>query len=163
MLLKKQEIKQYCTDKLKVYSVNGEFVRNTYMPDFVGGHALIMDFIPSGEIWIADDLKENEVKRLVYFLLVEKKYMVKGLVYEDALRRANQAVSKNKVNLDRCIQDELGYTRYIIAEPSFSNGASHNLIHGHGDKYHTHFKKLHNNQRKLRKQIKDTPIIQKVS
>lgn len=152
MLTDKTLMPEYSNDKLKVYKVDAQFMQNDKMPHFVGGHSLIMAFIPSGEIWIADDLDEHSCKSTIYYLLVQKRLMASGLNYLDSVKRANQSEQENQDNLDDCIKDELDIVKVRIIEPSYSN-SKHKLVHGKGEKHHVHYNLLQENQKKRRQNI----------
>ena len=147
MLLQKKFLPQYSNNRVKVFIVNAKYMQNDHMPDFVGGHALVMSKIPSGEVWIADDLKEDEQKRTIYYLLCQKRLMAMGLPYGDSVKRAEKLEHDSKGNYDSAIQGELQKAVFII-EPTISNGVKHKFTHR--DKAEKHFKTLHDAQKKRR-------------
>jgi hypothetical protein len=58
----KSQIKKYSNDKLKVWIVRGEVVRDLFFLDFTeGGHDKVYDFVPDNEVWIDDDLSLAEI------------------------------------------------------------------------------------------------------
>lgn len=84
--LGKKEIPEYSSDGIKVYAVNGQYVRDNVLVDFtMGGHDLAYpEFIPEGEIWIDGDMNEFDKKTTVIHEYVERKKMEEGVDYEDA-------------------------------------------------------------------------------
>jgi len=152
MLSEKELLPQYSNDKIKVYKVNQEFIHNDHMPDFVGGHALIMDFIPPGEIWLADDLDDNQTKSTLYYLLVQKRLMAKGVPYKDSIKMAGKLEKEVGNDFEGDIQNELNESQDII-EPSFSNGAKHNLAGKNSKRLNYNIKSLHENQKKRRHKL----------
>jgi hypothetical protein len=74
----------------KVWLVDGKAVRNGYSKEFVqGGHCKVYPFIPKDEIWIDDDLSEQERKPVIIHELNELGLMRKGLPYKKAHLRSN--------------------------------------------------------------------------
>ncbi|MEK6760369.1 MAG: hypothetical protein AABX93_00420 [Nanoarchaeota archaeon] len=71
--------------ELRIWLVNGEAVRDKFRIDFAGGgHDKVYSFIPRNEIWIDDDLSNNERKFIIIHELKERKLMSKGRKYYDA-------------------------------------------------------------------------------
>ncbi len=78
----KQLIKKYSQDKLKVWIVNGELVRDLFYIDFTeGGHDKVYRFIPENEVWIDDDLSPRERKYILLHELYERNLMCIGWPY----------------------------------------------------------------------------------
>ena len=70
---------------ITVRYIDGKIVRNYLDPEFVmGGHDLVYDYIPDGEIWI--DAKVDPVEALFVLCheIVERDHMKKGKSYEVA-------------------------------------------------------------------------------
>lgn len=79
-------------DGVNIWLVDGELVRNFFDVEFTeGGHDLIYPFIPQGEIWLDDDVNEDEREYVIVHELTERQHMNKGLTYNQAHRLALQA------------------------------------------------------------------------
>jgi hypothetical protein len=108
--LKKTLIPQYSRGKVKVYYVDGDYVRNNIYPDYTeGGHGYVYNFIPKTEVWLD---KENitETKPILVHELHERHWMAKGLDYENAHDKANvveQYVRHNPRQMKRILKAEL--------------------------------------------------------
>lgn len=77
-------------DKIIVWLVRGEAVRDRFYIDFTeGGHDLVYDFVPDGEVWIDDDLSIKERKFVILHELKERRLMGEGLPYPKAHREAS--------------------------------------------------------------------------
>jgi hypothetical protein len=154
MLTHKTLMREFSNDRLKVYKVDTKFIQNDKMPCFIGGHALIMPFIPAGEMWIADDLSEHDCKSTVYYLLVQKDLMAGGINYQDSIKRASKLETENQDRLDDSIKEELEKIDKLgrIVEPNYANG-KHRLLHGKSEKHHQHLQNLIENQRKRRNNL----------
>lgn len=75
---------------VKVWLVDGKAVRNGYNKDFVqGGHCKVYRFIPKDEIWIDDDLSEQERKPVILHEYNELCLMRRGMPYNKAHLRSN--------------------------------------------------------------------------
>jgi hypothetical protein len=77
---------------MKVFLIDGFWVRNKYNVDFVeGGHGLIYGFIPEDEVWIDKYIDVNEQEYVIAHELIEKSLMTKdpSLSYGDAHEAAN--------------------------------------------------------------------------
>ena len=97
-------------DGFKVYSVDGEWVRNNLSVMFGhGGHGRVHEFIPDDEIWVAThhpkgcgckklkkDLKASQQysDSCAYHEIVEHKLMKKGMIYWKAHNHALDAEKK---------------------------------------------------------------------
>ena len=67
-----------CGKEVKVWIVNGEFVRDLFTPDYSeGGHDKVYWFIPKNEIWIDDELATRERKFILLHELHERYLMGK--------------------------------------------------------------------------------------
>ena len=85
--LDKQFIGTVNNGKIRIFLVNGGFVRDQLDTDFVwGGHSLAYKFIPDGEIWLErHDSDEHDLVSILAHELdeyIEMKYNHKS--YEDA-------------------------------------------------------------------------------
>lgn len=79
----------------KVWLVDGKAVRDGYDKNFVqGGHSRVYKFIPKDEVWIDDDLSEQERKPVIIHELNELGLMSRGMPYNKAHFRSN--IKENK-------------------------------------------------------------------
>lgn len=70
------------TKNLQIWVVNGEVVRDIYFIDFTeGGHHFVYDFVPYSEVWLDDDLVEEEREFVLLHELHERYLMFKGMDY----------------------------------------------------------------------------------
>jgi hypothetical protein len=79
----KNLLKKYSTNKLKIWVVSGEKVRDLFFLDFTeGGHGYVYPFIPQDEVWIDDDVEPDEIKFVLLHELHERNLMKKGWCYD---------------------------------------------------------------------------------
>jgi hypothetical protein len=70
---------------LSVWVVNGRLVRSAFDVDFTeGGHDYVYEFVPRNEVWIDDDIVENERGYVLLHELHERNRMAKGWPYNRA-------------------------------------------------------------------------------
>ena len=70
---------------LTVWIVKGRLVRSVFDIDFTaGGHDYVYEFVPQNEIWIDDDVEENERGYVLLHELHERNRMASGLPYSKA-------------------------------------------------------------------------------
>lgn len=70
---------------LEVWYVKGRLVRSAYDVEFTqGGHEHVYEFVPRNEIWIDNDVHEDERPFVVYHELHERNLMAKGKDYDTA-------------------------------------------------------------------------------
>lgn len=82
-------LKKY-SKKLKVWVVNGRYIRDYYFIDFTeGGHEYVYKFVPKNEVWIEKDLRENERPFVILHEIHERNLMKKGMKYEHAHHSAS--------------------------------------------------------------------------
>ena len=76
----------------KIFIVNGEKVRNNCDVDFIGGgHNLVYECIPEGEIWIEDFKHEHDCEYVLWHEIFEHLLMLeKSYKYEKAHKIANK-------------------------------------------------------------------------
>lgn len=80
----KRLLKKY-SKKLKVWIVDGRMVRDLFFIDFTeGGHDRVYPFIPTGEIWLDDDLTLREIKFVLLHEVHERNLMGLGEDYHTA-------------------------------------------------------------------------------
>jgi frataxin-like iron-binding protein CyaY len=91
----KKLLKRYCNNKVQIWVVNGEIVRDLFFIDFTeGGNDEIYYFIPKGEIWLDDDLSQKERKFVLLHELHERNLMKKGWEYDTGKRAAHFSASR---------------------------------------------------------------------
>ncbi len=67
---------------ISVWIVKGRFVRSVFDIDFTeGGHDHVYEFIPTGEVWIDNDIQEKERGFVLLHELHERNRMESGLLY----------------------------------------------------------------------------------
>ena len=70
---------------LRVWIVNGRFVRSVFDIDFTaGGHDHVYEFVPTHEVWIDDAITEKERGYVLLHELHERNRMAAGLPYSQA-------------------------------------------------------------------------------
>ena len=76
---------------LHVWKVDGDLVRDNFDIDFTeGGHWRVYKYVPKGEVWIDDDLFDDEEPYVILHELSEELKMGKGLKY----LKAHSEISK---------------------------------------------------------------------
>jgi hypothetical protein len=81
---------------LSVWIVNGRLVRSAFDIDFTaGGHDYVYEFVPENEVWIDDDIEEQERGYVLLHELHERNKMAGGWPYskahQDSSRIENRA------------------------------------------------------------------------
>ncbi len=70
---------------LSVWIVNGRLVRSVFDIDFTaGGHDYVYEFVPQDEVWIDDDIQEQERGCVLLHELHERSRMASGWPYSKA-------------------------------------------------------------------------------
>jgi hypothetical protein len=70
---------------ITVWLVNGRLVRSTFDIDFTeGGHDKVYEFVPENEVWIDDDIIEQERGYVLVHELHERNRMAQGWPYSKA-------------------------------------------------------------------------------
>ena len=70
---------------LSVWIVSGRLVRSVFDIDFTaGGHDCVYEFVPQNEVWIDDDIQEQERGYVLLHELHERNRMAQGLPYSKA-------------------------------------------------------------------------------
>lgn len=68
-----------------VWFVKGRLVRSVYDVEFTeGGHEHVYEYVPRGEVWIDDDIHEDERGYVVFHELHERNRMADGMDYDSA-------------------------------------------------------------------------------
>jgi len=76
---------------VEVWIVKGRLVRSVFDIEFTeGGHEHVYEYIPRGEVWIDDDVHEEEKGYVLFHELFERNLMAKGLTYDKAHDRASR-------------------------------------------------------------------------
>jgi len=87
--LKKPYIRLLKTvEGVKVYLVNGGYVRRKHVDFTEGGHDLVYSYIPKNEIWLDND-NYDEKPYILMHELTEREAMKRGLRYSQAHLVAN--------------------------------------------------------------------------
>ena len=83
-LIHKKQIRDF-GNKLKIWIVDGELVRDFFFVDFTeGGHDKVYNFVPEKEVWLDDDLSPRERKFVLLHEVHERNLMAKGMKYDEA-------------------------------------------------------------------------------
>jgi len=70
---------------VQVWFVKGRLVRSVYDIEFTeGGHEHVYEYVPRGEVWIDDDIHENERGFILFHELYERNLMGNGMDYDTA-------------------------------------------------------------------------------
>jgi hypothetical protein len=70
---------------VSVWIVSGRLVRSAFDIDFTaGGHDHVYEFVPTGEVWIDDDIEEAERGFVLLHELHERNRMAAGMPYRQA-------------------------------------------------------------------------------
>jgi hypothetical protein len=87
----KSLIKKYSTNKLKIWIIRGEVVRDLFFLDFTeGGHDKVYNFIPDNEVWIDDDLGPDERRFVILHEIHERNLMSLRMKYDNAHRSSSE-------------------------------------------------------------------------
>lgn len=79
------------TSGVKIWLIDGRLVRSDFYIDFTeGGHEYVYDFVPPFEVWLDNDLSLSEYPFVLLHELFERNLMSKGMVYNNAHRRASK-------------------------------------------------------------------------
>jgi len=98
-LLQKKLIGEGKKGVVKIFLVKGAEVRKFFDPDFCfGGHWLVYDYIPKGEIWIDDVAEKQERKYIIIHEVYEVGLMQRGKSYNNAHDFATAAEKEAKRN-----------------------------------------------------------------
>jgi len=91
----KKLLKKYSKDKIKIWIVDGELIRDMFFSEFTeGGNDQIYNFVPQGEIWLDDDLSPKERGFVLLHELHERNLMKKGWSYDTGKRAAHFSASR---------------------------------------------------------------------
>jgi hypothetical protein len=88
-------------DGIVIWIVNGYMVRNLFDLNFTaGGHDYIYNYIPDKEIWIDDDVDQNEIKFVVLHEIHERNCMINEIPYDECHSKANDIELKCRHNIE---------------------------------------------------------------
>ncbi|MDD2935035.1 MAG: hypothetical protein PHX25_01015 [Candidatus Pacebacteria bacterium] len=77
--------------KIKIWIINGKAVRDSRDIDFTeGGHDYVYSYVPKNEVWIDNDITEEERPFVILHELFERSLMKKGMGYGDAHVKASE-------------------------------------------------------------------------
>jgi len=81
----------------KVWIADGSYIRGHIDEEFTNfGQHYRYSYIPSDELWIDREAEQDETQFFIDHLLVEHRLMAKGMPYEKALVKADQAERKER-------------------------------------------------------------------
>jgi hypothetical protein len=81
----------------KVWIVDGSYIRGHIDEEFTNfGQHYRYSYIPQDEFWIDQEAKQDETQFFIDHLLVEHRLMAKGMSYEEALVKADQAERRER-------------------------------------------------------------------
>ncbi|MEI6296179.1 MAG: hypothetical protein WCO84_00855 [bacterium] len=87
------------TNNLYIWLIKGKEVRTLFDVNFTeGGHDLVYNYVPTNEIWIDDDLVENERAFVILHELYERELMSKGDNYNIAHEKASSIEWESRHN-----------------------------------------------------------------
>ncbi|HSA94469.1 MAG TPA: hypothetical protein VLJ16_00355, partial [Acidobacteriota bacterium] len=96
---------------IRTWVVDGEIVRDVLFIDFTeGGHDKVYSFVPSGEIWIDDDVAPSERKFILLHEAHERVLMSRGWPYGRAHRdssRIEYHFRRHPAGLDAALRQEI--------------------------------------------------------
>ena len=76
---------------VNVWIIEGREVRSIFDIDFTeGGHDYVYEFIPDNEVWIDDDIIDEEREYVLLHELHERNLMAKGWIYDQAHESASR-------------------------------------------------------------------------
>lgn len=105
----------YNSENLKIFIVDGEYIRDNMYLDFVmGGHDYVYDFIPKNEIWIDNACPIHELFFVLTHELVERFHMkYEKMEYDVAHQIANEIeqILREENNISKTLQVILGYIK----------------------------------------------------
>ena len=126
-IIHKKILKRYSSN-VKVWIVKGEIVRDLFFIDFTeGGHDKVYSFIPSGEVWIDDDLLESERKYVILHELHERALMANGMSYTKAHLDASsieEFCRQNPGQLQDKLKEAIEKNKALVRNGNGTNGLS---------------------------------------
>ena len=98
------------TNGVSVWRVNGRLVRSTFDIEFTeGGHEHVYEFVPHDEVWIDDDIHEDELGFVLFHELHERNLMAKGTDYDAAHAQSSKReryLRNHPAELHQALADE---------------------------------------------------------
>ncbi|MBV8201892.1 MAG: hypothetical protein JOZ15_14835 [Acidobacteria bacterium] len=95
---------------VEVWFVKGRLVRSVLDVEFTeGGHEHVYEFVPHGEVWIDDDLHQDEQGYVLWHELHERSLMSKGQDYDSAheeCSRLERYYRRHPSELHQALMDE---------------------------------------------------------
>jgi hypothetical protein len=95
---------------LRVWFVKGRLVRSVYDIEFTeGGHEHVYEYVPRGEVWIDDDIHEDERGFVLFHELHERTLMANGMDYDaahDESSRLEKRLRKHPDELHEALEGE---------------------------------------------------------
>jgi len=74
-----------------VWLVHGRLVRSVFDIEFTeGGHEQVYEYVPLNEVWIDDDIHDDERGFILFHELFERRLMAGGMTYDKAHERASK-------------------------------------------------------------------------
>jgi len=136
--LNKVLLPEYSTEDLKVYSINGNYIRNRFGDkiigvdsqggerlgiDFVsGGHEFVYpDLVPKGEVWIEENLDNTEKQAVILHELKERQDMGGGMEYGEAHDRASEVEIDARQSQDTVLREIEEYQKNQPQRVSLNN------------------------------------------
>jgi hypothetical protein len=90
---------------MQVWIVNGRLVRSVFDIDFTaGGHDKVYEFVPEKEVWIDDDIIEQERGYVLLHELHERNRMSEGIPYSKAHNESSKLEYRCRQNPDELHQ-----------------------------------------------------------
>ncbi len=78
-------------DGTAIWIVDGRLVRSVFDIEFTeGGHEFVYEFVPHAQVWIDDDVTDEEIGYVILHELHERNLMAKGMTYDDAHASASK-------------------------------------------------------------------------
>jgi hypothetical protein len=108
-------------EKVNVFTIDGEVVRDLYKTDYVeGGHAYVYDWIPIDEIWIEKIIKSDEIPVIILHEFLERTLMkYKKFPYVRAHIAAAKSEFEHRGIFNK--KDALNLTRSIVINKLLRN------------------------------------------
>lgn len=79
------------TNGVHVWIVNGRLVRSVFDIEFTeGGHEHVYEYVPHNEVWIDDDVEDEEKSFVLFHELHERNLMAHGMDYDAAHAEASR-------------------------------------------------------------------------
>ena len=95
---------------VQVWFVKGRLVRSVYDIEFTeGGHEHVYEYVPRGEVWIDDDIHEDERGFVLFHELHERNLMGNGMDYDtahDESSKMEQHLRKHPNELHEALEGE---------------------------------------------------------